>query len=138
MRTEERGKARERLVLCREALWYTVCPDRPVLLVISRDPGGKERDDYFFTTDLSASPAEVVSCYAGRWSIEDTFRSVKQYLGGQDPQTWRGKGPERAAAFSFILYSLVWFFYIQTQGAKKTWIPLPWLNRPDFPGGSIV
>jgi hypothetical protein len=133
VRTEERGKARERLVISREALWYKVCPDRPVLLVISRDPGGKERDDFFFTTDLSSSPEEVVSCYAGRWSIEDTFRGVKQYLGGQDPQTWRGKGPERAAAFSLILYSVIWLFYIQTQGGRKTWISLPWYPRKTTP-----
>ncbi len=131
--TEERGKARERLVISREVLWYKVCPDRPVLLVISRAAQGKERDDYFFTTDLSSSPCEVVSCYAGRWSIEDTFRSVKQYLGGQDPQTWRGKGPERAAAFSFVLYSVIWLFYIQTQGVEKTWIPLPWYTKKTTP-----
>jgi hypothetical protein len=75
----------------------------------------------------------VVSCYAGRWSIEDTFRGVKQYLGGQDPQTWRGKGPERAAAFSFILYSVIWLFYIQTQGVEKTWTPLPWYTKKTTP-----
>jgi len=130
---EERGKRRERLVLSREALWYGVCPKRPMLVVISRDPEGRERDDFFFTTDLHASPEEVVSCYAGRWCIEDTFRGVKQYLGGQDPQTWRGKGPERAAAFSFILYSVIWLFYIKTQGTRKTWIPLPWYPKKATP-----
>ena len=54
--TQERGRARERLVIHREVLWYGVCPNHPVLMVISRDPGGKERDDYFFSTDLSVSP----------------------------------------------------------------------------------
>ena len=124
--TEERGKKRERLVFFRKVLWYKVCPDRPVLLVISRDPAGKEKDDFFFTTDLDSSAEEVVGCYAGRWSIEDTFRNTKQHLGGQDPQTWRGEGPKRAAAFSLIVYSAVWLWYIQTQGAKISWIPLPW------------
>ncbi|MCG2796521.1 MAG: hypothetical protein L6427_11795 [Actinomycetia bacterium] len=67
----------------------------------------------------------MVGRYAGR-CIEDTFRNTKQHLGGQDPQTWRGEGPKRAAAFSLILYSAVWLWYIQTKGARISWIPLPW------------
>jgi hypothetical protein len=69
--------------LHRTVLWYAVCPDRPVLLVIVRDPDGVERDDFFFTTDLVMTPAQVVNPYAGRWSTEDTFRNAKQFLGGQ-------------------------------------------------------
>ena len=42
----------------------------------------------------------AIGRYAGRWSLEDTFRNMKQYLGGQEPQTWRAEGPERAAGFS--------------------------------------
>jgi len=44
---DERGQAVERLLLCRPVLWYAVCPDRQVLLVIGRDPHGKQRDDFF-------------------------------------------------------------------------------------------
>jgi hypothetical protein len=122
----ERGKMRERLVFCFEALWYHVCGEKPVLIVISRDPSGKERDDYFFTTDLAASAEEVIGLYAGRWSIEDTFRNTKQFLGGEDPQSWKGQGPERAAGFSFFLYSVVWHWYVSTQGSRITWNPKPW------------
>jgi len=69
-----------------------------VLLVIVRDVARTERDDFFFTTDLDADPADVVTEYHSRWAIEDTFRAVKQHLGGQQPQSWKGTGPERAAA----------------------------------------
>lgn len=123
---EERGKVVERLLLSRPVLWYAVCPDRRVLLVIVRDPTGKQHDDFFFTTDLEASAPAVVEHYAGRWSIEDTFRSVKQSLGGEDPQTWKGQGPERAAALSLWLYSAVWFWYITTHGTTITWPARPW------------
>lgn len=131
--TEERGKARKRLALTRVALWYWVCGETPILVVISRDAEGRERDDFLFTTDLSASPGEVIARYAGRWAIEDTFRNVKQYLGGQDPQTWRGKGPQRATALSFLLYSLVWHWYIRTQGTRRSWRPLPWYQKKATP-----
>jgi hypothetical protein len=42
-----RGKPVERLLLCRPVLWYHVCPQRLVLLVIVRDPLGKQPDDFF-------------------------------------------------------------------------------------------
>lgn len=131
--TEERGKARMRLVLARIVLWYRVCGETPVLMVVSRDAQGKEKDDFFFATDLDASPEEVISRYAGRWAIEDTFRSVKQHLGGEDPQSWRKEGPERAAAFPFFLYSVVWCWYIQTQGTRVSWNPLPWYQSKRTP-----
>lgn len=128
-----RGKACIRLLLTADVLWYAVCPDQPVRLVICRDPKGRENDDFFFTTDLKATPASVVSDYAGRWSIEDTFRNVKQYLGAEDPQCWKGPGPARAAAFSFWIYSAVWLWYLQTQGTRRSWIPLPWYPQKSTP-----
>jgi len=121
--TRERGKRRKRLLYCRAVLWYKVRPDEPVLLVVSRDPQGKEKDDFFFTTDLGLAGAIVVSEFANRWPIEDAFRNVKQFLGGEEPQSWRGKGPARAAGFAYFLYALVWLWYIQ-HGYAST--PLPW------------
>lgn len=130
---DERGKLKKRSVSCFEALWYHVCGSQPVLVVVSRDPEGKERDDFFFTTDTAASPEEVIGLYAGRWSIEDTFRNTKQFLGGQDPQSWKRQGPERAAGFSFFLYSLIWHWYVSTQGASVTWKPTPWYRGKTTP-----
>jgi len=128
-----RGRMKQRLLHSRSVLWYKVCPGRQVLLVIVRDPMGREPDDFFFTTDLQAAPAAVVSHYAGRWSIEDTFRNVKQLLRGQDPQTWKGQGPERAAALSMWLYAAIWSWYIRTQGSKTTWPHLPWYTSKRTP-----
>lgn len=130
---DERGRQKKRLVFCFEALWYHVCGEKPVLIIVSRDPDGKERDDYFFTTDLEVSPEDVIGLYAGRWSIEDTFRNVKQFLGGEDPQSWKRQGPERAAGFSFFLYSLIWHWYVSTQGSSITWQPKPWYRKKATP-----
>jgi len=130
---EVRGKQKQRLVWVRDVLWYEVCPDRLVRLVISRDPEGKEPDDFLFTTDLQASAAEVVCSYAGRWSIEDTFKNTKQSLGGEDPQSWKGAGPERTAAFPFWLYSAIWYWYMHTQGTRRTWTILPWYPQKSTP-----
>lgn len=121
-----RGRMKERLIYTQQVLWYAACPTRPVLLVIVRDPAGKEPDDFFFTTQLDATGQEVASGYCGRWSIEDTFRNTKQYLGGEDPQSWKGQGPERAAALSFWIYAIVWYWYIKTYGSKASWLVTPW------------
>lgn len=130
-----RGRQEKRLLMAVQAVWYQVCPDREVTMVIARDPTGKQRDDYLFTTDLEMTPAEVVSCYAGRWSIEDTFRNAKQYLGGREPQCWREKGPERAAGLSLWLYGMVWLWYVTTQGDNPQLPRSPWYqskSRPSF------
>jgi hypothetical protein len=106
-------------------LWYKVS-QTPMLLVISRDPQGKEPDDFFVSTDLTLMAQTVIGGFAGRWCIEETNRNVKQYLGGQQPQTWKGRGPERAAALSLVLYSLVWTWYLQQNKGQQTWTTRPW------------
>jgi len=129
-----RGKTVKRLVYSREVLWYNVSKT-PVLLVISRDPSGKEREDYFFTTDVEMKPAEVLASYADRWAIEDTFKNTKQHLGAEQLQTWARQGPERAAALGLWLYSMVWLWFCQQPSAKRTFrIPLWYASKttPSF------
>ena len=128
--TCERGKSRKRLVYVRKVVWYRVS-QKPVLLVISRDPKGKEKDDFFFTTDTTVTAAEVIGGFAGRWSIEDTFKNTKQLIGGQKPQTWKRKGPERAAALSLWLYSAIWLWYLQQKSKQRYFFVQPW-----YPGKS--
>ena len=130
-----RGCIKDKLIYTQRVLWYATCPTSPVLLVIVRDPDGKEPDDFFFTTQLDATGQEVAEGYCGRWSIEDTFRNTKQYLGGEDPQTWKGQGPERAASLSFWIYAAVWYWYIKTYGSQPTWTATPWYpgkHTPSF------
>lgn len=128
-----RGRTVTRALWSRPVLWYSVCPGAMVLLVVVRDPAGVERDDLFFTTDLTATPSQVASLYAGRWSIEDTFRATKQSLGGEDPQCWKHRGPERVVALSLWLHANVWAWYIATQGATPTWTSRPWYTAKRTP-----
>jgi len=132
VKTLERGKTKYRLVYARVVLWYKVS-HTPVLLVISRDPAGREQDDFFFTTDLKLTPAEVIGGFAGRWSIEDTFKNTKQSLGSEEPQTWKGQGPERAAVISLWLYSMVWMWYICYGYGKIRLTVIPWYSTKTCP-----
>lgn len=128
----QRGKTAKRLVYTRVVLWYTVSHS-PVLLVISRDPAGKEKDDFFFTNEVTMTAAEVLECYNDRWAIEDTFKNTKQLLGGQQPQTFKGKGPERAAGLSLWLYSVVWLWYLKQKPAHRTFRVQPWYCQKAMP-----
>lgn len=128
-----RGRATERLVLTRDVLWYGVNSKQLVRLVIVRDPAGSEPDDFFLTTDLTASGADTASRYAGRWSIEVCFRDTTQDLGGHHPQSWKRQGPERAACLSLWLHALTWSCYLTDHPAGDTWIPRPWYPRKSTP-----
>jgi hypothetical protein len=121
----ERGQMRTRLVYAQVILWYRVL-HQPILLVISRDPEGKEKDDFLFSTDVTMDPATVIGDYADRWAIEDTFKNTKQLMGGQQPQTFKGQGPERAAGLSLWLYSMVWLWYLLQKNNKRTFMVPPW------------
>ena len=128
----QRGKMVKRQVYTRGVLWYIVSR-KPVLLVISRDPQNKEKDDFFFTTDLTLSAADVLECYNDRWAIEDTFKNSKQLLGGQQPQTFKGKGPERAAGLSLWLYSVIWMWYLKQKSTDRYFIVQPWYCQKAAP-----
>jgi hypothetical protein len=122
----QRGATVTRLVWSRRLLWYGVARDTPLLLVVVRDPDGHQPDDFFVTTDTDADPAWVAAHYAGRWSIEVTFRDAKQHLGAEDPQCWKRQGPERAAALGLWIHAATWLWYIPTFGARRSWKPTAW------------
>ena len=50
----------------------------------------------------------------------------KPILRGETPQVRKRHAPERAAAFSFWLYSAVWTWDLTTVGTARSWIPTPW------------
>ncbi len=128
-----RGKRHDRLVSVQRVLWYETCPDQLVLLVLVRDPAGKQRDDFFFTTDLTATAVAVLERYGGRWTIEETFRAVKQQLRGETPQSWARCGPEHTVTLAFLTYGLVWLWYLLTQGDQPTVTKQPWYSRKEHP-----
>jgi hypothetical protein len=81
--------------------------------VFVRDLTGTHRDEYFYTTDLSMTPPEVVEKYAERWNIETTFAEMRSYLGLETTRGWCQKTVLRAEPCLFGLYSVVAALYEQ-------------------------
>lgn len=97
------------------ALWYHVCKDQPILIVIVRDPKGKYKDQFFFTQDLKMPMADVLEIIASRWTVETANRELKQYLGMEQPQARLEQAVTRQAPFAMFLLSLVKLWYL-TEG----------------------
>jgi hypothetical protein len=128
-----RGGTITRLIWTRQVLWYNVNPHAMVLLVIVRDPHGVDPDDYFFSTDLATSPPDLLTCYGDRWAIEVTHRDVKQLAHTQEPQTWKGEGPERAANLGFWLHAATWIWYLRVSGTTPVFTTQPWYKTKRLP-----
>jgi hypothetical protein len=94
------------------AVWPTVLGYRALQVVVVRDPSGRMRDAYLFTTDLEASPSWVIIQFAWRWSIEVLFRASKQVLDLEAPQHWSRESVEKVAPWVWSLQSVIMVWYI--------------------------
>ena len=113
------GRKRVRLLHSFEALWWKVTREKPIQIVIVRDPSGKEKDDYFFTTDLTMDAARVVELYSARWGIEEAIREAKQVMGFDEVQGWKERSVERQAPFALMLLSLAKAWYVRHVAPKE-------------------
>ena len=100
------------LVKRTRALWYNSGGQRLLNISVVRDPSGKRRDDCFFTTNLSASPVDILETIAARWPLEVAFRDAKQLLGLEEPQNRVQKAVERTAPLAIYIYNLVVIWYV--------------------------
>src|SRR5215208_245138 len=106
------GRERTLRAVAYEALWPTVLGLRPVRVVVVRDPEGRMRDAYLFTTDLRAEVAWVNTQFAWRWSIEVLFRASKQVLDIEAPQHWARESVEKVAPWVWSLQSVIMVWYV--------------------------
>jgi DDE superfamily endonuclease len=106
------GGTRQVAVATGTGLWYQkghgVVPLRWVFV---RDCTGTHRDEFFFTTDASLTPAQVIGHYTGRWNIDTTFQEVRACRGLETTRGWCRRTVLRAAPCLFGLYTVVALLY---------------------------
>jgi hypothetical protein len=62
--------------------WYAVFGAQPVRVILVREPGAPDGDELaLVSTDLAATPAELVERSADRWSVEVLFEQSRQVAG---------------------------------------------------------
>src|SRR5271166_1227052 len=106
------GCARSLKALAYEVVWPTVLGYRVIQVVVVRDPSGRMRDCYLFTTDLKASLSWVITMFAWRWAIEVLFRASKQVMDIEAPQHWSQESVEKLAPWVWSMQSVVMVWYI--------------------------
>jgi hypothetical protein len=87
--------------------------------VFVRDKSGTHRDEYFYTTDPSLTPAAVIGYYTGRWNIETTFQEARSCLGLETTRGWCEQTVLRAAPCLLGLYTAVALLYQALPPSKR-------------------
>jgi hypothetical protein len=129
------GRAVSPLVFRCTALWYHALRDQPVQIVVVRDPTGRRKDEAFFCTDLTVSPAFLLESYARRWTLEVSFHDQKQFLGFEDPQNQTDQAVARTAPLAGLVYDLVLLWYAEQvrHGRATGWVARPWYRAKTAP-----
>lgn len=106
------GTKRTFKVLSYEAVWPRVLGLKPIRVLLVRDPLGRLKDAYWFTTDLSADPAAIIETFSRRWSIEVAFKASKQMMHIESPQHWCRPSIEKLAPWVWMMQSVIGLWYL--------------------------
>lgn len=115
------------------ALYYKAGKDRLLVIVLVRDVLGKRPDQMFYCTCLDWDAKQILSAYAGRWSIEVTFENSKQLLGLEDPANRKEKAVRRTAPMALVLYSLIVAWFHQAGHRHLQFPDRPWYRKKAEP-----
>lgn len=110
-RVEVPGRG-EVLVLSVCGLWYSVFGSRAVRVVIVRELADAEGYRIaLISTDVEATPAELVARYADRWSIEVAFQDAKHTVGVGEARNRVPRAVERTVPFGFLCQTIAVAWY---------------------------
>lgn len=108
-------------------------PDRPLRVVAVEPLTGGRRVQGFYSTCHEATPEQVLTWYAMRWSIEMAFQNSKTHLGFEEPQGWTRRAVERTAPTAMLLHSLIVLWFARC-GRRHYAPPLrPWYRSKRHP-----
>jgi len=108
-------------------------PGRRLRVVAVEPLTGGRRRQAFYSTNPDLTAEQILTLYARRWAIEQTFQETKTQLGFEQPQGWTRRAVERTAPTGMLLYSLIvlWF----AAAGHRTYQPLdrPWYTTKRVP-----
>jgi len=97
--------------------------------VYVRDLTGTHRDEYFYSTDVTLTPQQIIEEYTGRWNIETTFEEARAYLGLESTRGWCARTVARAEPCLLGLYSVVALLYWWLPAAAQTAGEVAWEGK---------
>jgi hypothetical protein len=124
------GTTRDIEIVTGSGHWYRIGEDLvEVHWVYVRDCSGTHRDEYFFTTDMTMKPQQIVECYTQRWSIETTFQECREYLQLESPRGYSYHTVRRFTPCLFGLYTMVVLLYLQLPRSSRAFGALFWRGK---------
>jgi len=89
-------------------VWYHAgMPAVPIRWVLIRDPAGKFATQALLSTNLAATPPQIIEWFVMRWQVEVTFEEARAHLGVETQRQWNGLAIARTTPCLLGLYSLV-------------------------------
>jgi len=127
------GRTRRVECVSESAHWYKGGAGLvPIRWVFVHDAQGTHRDEYFYTTDPTLRPRDIVSLFTARWSIEVTFQEVRTHLGFTTPRNWSAKSVLRTAPSLLGLFSVVSLIFArQTRDRRFKPACSPWYEKKE-------
>jgi hypothetical protein len=92
-------------------LWYGVFGPQQVQVILLRDKATTGYDVALVTTDLAATPEQIIERYAARWSIEVAIEDAKQTVGVGQARNRVRRAVERTVPFGLIVGTLAVCWY---------------------------
>lgn len=107
------GKSEQVMLCALQCLWYEAFGSEPVRMVLIQDaekPSGYELA--LISTDLQATPAQLIERYAQRWPIEVAYEEGKEIFGVGDARNRSPKAVQRTVPFQFLAMSITICWYV--------------------------
>jgi DDE superfamily endonuclease len=107
------GKTRTALVHEITCLWYKPFHARPLKVILIRNPNATKTDGLdiaIATTDTTATPAQIIERYDGRWVIETVHQEAKAHGVGDARNRVRG-AVQRTVPFGFLTITITIAWY---------------------------
>ena len=75
--------------------------------MLVRDPTGEREPQSFLSTDLAATPEQILQWLVSRWHMETTFQETRTHLGVETQRQWSDLAILRTTPALLGLFSLV-------------------------------
>ncbi len=102
---------------------------RVVITKSFAQPGAKRMIGFFFTTDLTLTPLEIITLVSGRWPIEQAIRDGKQLMGFGDAQVRLRPSVLRLTNLGLQLQSLIGLWFFRHHRGRKPSDVAPWYAK---------
>jgi DDE superfamily endonuclease len=124
------GSIRDIEVVTGTGHWYRIGENLvEVRWVHVHDCTGTHRDEYFFTTDITLRPEQIVAYYTQRWSIETTFQECREYLKLESTKGYSQQTVLRLTPCLLGLYTAIILLYLQLPKTSRTPRAVCWRGK---------